>query len=389
MPVNKDKPTPDGGSRDQAYSAVRASNAGTQRCTPSQISPRPYSEFEAMYTIDIELGRGATSVVYKCFENGTNRPFAVKKVKKSGDTKVFTAEVSVLWTIKHAHIIKLINIYEDTMNLYIVLELVTGGELFERIVQRGFYSERDAAKCVREICQAVAYLHSNGIVHRDLKPENLLYADMSEEAPLKLADFGLSKIVDQDVTMKTVCGTPGYCAPEVLTGKPYSEAVDMWSVGVITYILLCGFEPFYDDRGDTAVYKKILKADYAFISPWWDDISQSAKDFISSLLKLDPKKRLTAAAAMQHPWVREKNSAANTKHIPSTLEKMQEFNARRKLKAVGAAVIAMQRLGGMGEILTSLHSEHKANQAGTSSEAAAAPPVAVPVAAAAAASAAE
>lgn len=350
MPVNKaGKPTPDGGSRD-AYAAPTAQNATTHR-TDGGMKVSHTSEFEAHFTIDKELGKGATSVVHKCFEKGTNRPFAVKKVKKTADLKVFTAEVNALQTVDHPHVIKLINLFEDDHNLYLVLELVTGGELFERIVQRGSYTERDAAQCVREICHAVEFLHGRGIVHRDLKPENLLYADMSENAPLKLADFGLSKIIDQDVSMKTVCGTPGYCAPEVLLGKPYSKAVDMWSVGVITYILLCGFEPFYDDRGDTAIYKKILRADYAFISPWWDDISLSAQDFISKLLVTDPNKRLSANQAMSHPWVREENSAAKTKHIPTTLEKMQEFNAKRKLKAVTAAVIAMQRLGGMGELL--------------------------------------
>ncbi|XP_030832817.1 calcium/calmodulin-dependent protein kinase type IV [Strongylocentrotus purpuratus] len=344
MPVNKGKPTPDGGSRDAKPGALGAGAGGMK---VSHIA-----EFESLFTIEKELGKGATSVVHKCFEKGTNRPFAVKKVKKTADMKVFTTEVSVLQSINHPHIIKLVNLYEDDFNVYLQLELVTGGELFERIVERGYYSERDAARCVREICQAVSYLHDHDIVHRDLKPENLLYADMGDEAPLKLADFGLSKIIDQDVSMKTVCGTPGYCAPEVLCGKPYCKAVDMWSVGVITYILLCGFEPFYDDRGDNYIYKKIIRADYAFISPWWDDISDSAKDFIDRLLVTDPKKRLCAEGALHHPWVREENSAASTKNIPcTTIENIKEFNAKRKLKAVAAAVIAMQRLGAMGEII--------------------------------------
>ncbi|XP_041465299.1 calcium/calmodulin-dependent protein kinase type IV-like [Lytechinus variegatus] len=345
------KPTPDGGSRDaKAAAALNSQSAQDNSMKVSQIT-----EFESLFTIDKELGKGATSVVHKCFEKGTNRPFAVKKVKKTPDMKVFNAEVSILQSINHPNIIKLVNLFEDECNVYLQLELVTGGELFERIVERGYYSERDAAKCVREICQAVSYLHSQAIVHRDLKPENLLYENMSDEAPLKLADFGLSKIMDQDVFMKTVCGTPGYCAPEVLHGKAYHMGVDMWSIGVITYILLCGFEPFYDEKGDKHIYKKILKADYAFISPWWDDISTSAKDFISRLLVTDPEKRLTAKQALQHPWVRAENSAASTKNIPcATIENIKEFNAKRKLKAAAAAVIAMQRLGGMGDIFSHL-----------------------------------
>merc|ERR1712141_338267 len=126
-------------------------------------------------------------------------------------------------------------------------------------------------------CEAVAYLHDNEIVHRDLKPENLLYKCPAEDSPLKIADFCLSKILTNNATMQTVCGTPGYCAPEVLRGEEYEPAIDMWAVGVITYILLCGFEPFYDDRGDQAMFQRILKCDYEFMSPWWDEVSVNAK----------------------------------------------------------------------------------------------------------------
>ncbi|POI31908.1 hypothetical protein CIB84_004341, partial [Bambusicola thoracicus] len=122
------------------------------------------------------------------------------------------------------------------------------------------------------------YLHANGIVHRDLKPENLLYATPAPDAPLKIADFGLSKIMEDQMTMKTVCGTPGYCAPEILRGCAYGPEVDMWSLGIITYILLCGFEPFYDERGDQYMYKRTLNCEYDFLSPWWDDVSLNAKD---------------------------------------------------------------------------------------------------------------
>ncbi|KAJ8029482.1 Calcium/calmodulin-dependent protein kinase type IV [Holothuria leucospilota] len=303
------------------------------------------NSFEAAYILKDELGRGATSVVKKCVQVGTERPFAVKVIKKSVDQKVVRSEVAILLRLNHPNVIKLHEIFESETELFLVLELVTGGELFERIVAKGSYTERDAASVVRQICDAVAFLHDNDIVHRDLKPENLLYANMDEDAPLKLADFGLSKICSQDVNMKTVCGTPGYCAPEVLYGKTYGPEVDMWSIGVITYILLCGFEPFYDERGDSYVYRKILKADYEFISPWWDPVSLSARDFINKLLIADPRKRLTAKQALSHPWVRAEFSGANISHMLHTQEKIKEFNARRKLKAAGKAVIAMNRLG--------------------------------------------
>ncbi|XP_054506372.2 calcium/calmodulin-dependent protein kinase type IV-like isoform X3 [Agelaius phoeniceus] len=301
---------------------------------------------EDFYVVGPELGRGATSVVFSCQEKGTGAPYAAKILKKTIDKKIVRTEIGVLLRLSHPNIIKLKEIFETPSEIALVLELVTGGELFDRIVERGFYSERDAANVVKQILEAVSYLHENGVVHRDLKPENLLYADLSPNAPLKIGDFGLSKIVDEQDTMKTVCGTPGYCAPEILHGCPYGPEVDMWSVGVITYILLCGFEPFFDPRGDQYMYGRILTCDYEFVSPWWDEVSPNAKDLVRKLIVLDPQKRLTVHQALQHPWVTGK--AAKFAHMDSTQRKLQEFNARRKLKAAMKAVVASSRLGNHG-----------------------------------------
>ncbi|NWU68021.1 KCC4 kinase, partial [Pterocles burchelli] len=298
---------------------------------------------------------GATSIVYRCRQKGTQKPYAVKMLKKTVDKKIVRTEIGVLLRLSHPNIIKLKEIFETPTEISLVLELVTGGELFDRIVEKGYYSERDAADAVKQILEAVAYLHANGIVHRDLKPENLLYATPAPDAPLKIADFGLSKIVEDQVTMKTVCGTPGYCAPEILRGCAYGPEVDMWSLGIITYILLCGFEPFYDERGDQYMFKRILNCEYDFVSPWWDDVSLNAKDLVKKLIVLDPKKRLTTLQALQHPWVTGK--AANFAHMDNAQKKLQEFNARRKLKAI-KAVVASTRLGS-----ASGHSAHDSNRA--------------------------
>uniref|UniRef100_A0A803KAX3 Calcium/calmodulin-dependent protein kinase type IV n=1 Tax=Xenopus tropicalis TaxID=8364 RepID=A0A803KAX3_XENTR len=298
-------------------------------CKPEEMycidGSRRDAVLENFYTIGQELGRGATSTVFKCEEKGTKKLYAAKKIKKT---------------------IKLKDIFETSAEITLILELVTGGELFDRIVERGYYSEQDAACVVQQILEAVAYLHGNGVVHRDLKPENLLYADMTPDSILKIADFGLSKMIDDQVAMKTVCGTPGYCAPEILFGSPYGPEVDMWSVGIITYILLCGFEPFFDPRGDQYMYSKILNCDFEFVSPWWDEISLNAKDLVKKLIVLDPKKRMTVSQALQHPWVTGK--AAKLSHMDRTQKKLLEFNARRKLKAAVKAVVASSRLGNHG-----------------------------------------
>mmetsp|Transcript_87845 Transcript_87845/g.250283 ORF Transcript_87845/g.250283 Transcript_87845/m.250283 type:complete len:278 (-) Transcript_87845:401-1234(-) len=181
---------------------------------------------------------------------------------------------------------------------YMVMELCVGGEMFDRIVKKSMYTEDEARKCVAQMADALEYCHGQGIVHRDIKPENLLYARPDPDETVKIADFGLAHLLKKDEHLKTACGTPGYVAPEVLTGEGYGTEVDMWSIGVVVYILLCGYPPFYDDS--TAIlFNMIKKGEYDFNPQYWDAVSDSAKDFISQLLCVDPTARLSASGVKE------------------------------------------------------------------------------------------
>ncbi|KAL0978138.1 hypothetical protein UPYG_G00166630 [Umbra pygmaea] len=263
------------------------------------------SDIKENYDFKEVLGTGAFSEVVLAEEKGTQRLVAIKCIPKKaleGKENNIENEIAVLHRIKHTNIVSLEDIFESSSHLYLVMQLVSGGELFDRIVEKGFYTERDASQLIHQILDAVKYLHDMGIVHRDLKPENLLYYSMDEDSKIMISDFGLSKIEDTGTVMSTACGTPGYVAPEVLAQKPYSKAVDCWSIGVISYILLCGYPPFYDEN-DAKLFEQILKAEYEFDSPYWDDISDSAKDFICHLMEKDFMKRYTTDQALQHPWI--------------------------------------------------------------------------------------
>ncbi|XP_037677033.1 calcium/calmodulin-dependent protein kinase type 1B isoform X6 [Choloepus didactylus] len=219
------------------------------------------------------------------------------------------------------------------------------GELFDRIMERGSYTEKDASHLVGQVLGAVSYLHSLGIVHRDLKPENLLYATPFEDSKIMVSDFGLSKIQAGNM-LGTACGTPGYVAPELLEQKPYGKAVDMWALGVISYILLCGYPPFYDES-DPELFSQILRASYEFDSPFWDDISESAKDFIRHLLERDPQKRFTCQQALQHLWI-SGDAAFDKDILGSVSEQIQKNFARTHWKRAFNATSFLRHIRKMG-----------------------------------------
>lgn len=272
------------------------------------LRPHPVEITEA-YDVRETLGSGHFSKVKLGIDRKTGEKVAIKIIKKPRNSKIkmLESEVSILTKCQHPHIVTLYKVVDTNTVLYLVMELLTGGELFDSIIAKGQYSERDTRKLVATLTHAIKYLHDQGIAHRDLKPENLLLSHKGPGAQVKITDFGLSKMFapdgcEQEIVMKTACGTPGYVAPEVLTNQNYSSQVDMWSFGVIVYILLCGFPPFYGDN-DHELFRKIKAGHFRFRSPYWDHVSRDAKDFISRLLTVDWKRRMTADQALTHTWL--------------------------------------------------------------------------------------
>ncbi|NP_001084190.1 calcium/calmodulin dependent protein kinase ID S homeolog [Xenopus laevis] len=316
-------------------------NSGT--CWKKQVE-----DIKRMFQFKEVLGTGAFSEVVLAEEKATGKLFAVKCIPKKalkGKESSIENEIAVLRKIKHENIVALEDIYESPSHLYLVMQLVSGGELFDRIVEKGFYTEKDASTLIRQVLDAVSYLHRLGIVHRDLKPENLLYFSQVEESKIMISDFGLSKMEGKGDVMSTACGTPGYVAPEVLAQKPYSKAVDCWSIGVIAYILLCGYPPFYDEN-DSKLFEQILKADYEFDSPYWDDISDSAKDFIQNLMEKDPNKRYACEQALRHPWIAGDTALCKNIHESVSAQIRKNFAKSKWRQAFNATAVVrhMRRL---------------------------------------------
>jgi len=300
------------------------------------------SNIRDIYDFGDELGRGAFAVVRYATHKKSKRKYAVKIIDKKnlGESHAISLkrEIEIMQQVNHPHIIKLRQVFENEKKyVYLVMELVTGGELFDRIVDKSQYSERDAAILTKKMVDALQYLHSKGIAHRDLKPENILLANQMSDTDVKLADFGLSRMIDESTMMKTACGTPTYVAPEVLQATGYGTEVDMWSIGVITYILLCGFPPFY---GDTVpeIFEQIMSGTFDYPEEYWDHISKDAKDFINNLLKTDPKQRLTAEQSLHHAWLKNAEDASTTELGSKLARKLGKTVIDRKHETGSQAV---------------------------------------------------
>ncbi|XP_053180590.1 calcium/calmodulin-dependent protein kinase (CaM kinase) II beta 1 isoform X2 [Scomber japonicus] len=290
-----------------------------------------------------ELGKGAFSVVRRCVKLCTGQEYAAKiintKKLSARDHQKLEREARICRLLKHSNIVRLHDSISEEGFHYLLFDLVTGGELFEDIVAREYYSEADASHCIQQILEAVLHCHQMGVVHRDLKPENLLLASKCKNAAVKLADFGLAIEVQGDQqAWFGFAGTPGYLSPEVLRKEAYGKPVDIWACGVILYILLVGYPPFWDED-QHKLYQQIKAGAYDFPSPEWDTVTPEAKNLINQMLTINPAKRITAQEALKHPWVCQRSTVASMMHRQETVECLKKFNARRKLK--GAILTTM------------------------------------------------
>ena len=268
----------------------------------------------AMYTLGDELGRGRFSVVQAATHKVEGSRYAVKVVENitlddEENLEALETEIKILRQLSHPHIVQLKEVVHTAENTYIVMELLSGGELFNRIVDKGCYPEKEAAELFAQICISLNYLHSRDIVHRDVKPENILFVS-SESSDMKLIDFGYAGLWREDKQLTGLCGTPDYVAPEVLTwydddenGTPYGKGSDLWSLGVLLYVILSGCSPFSADA-EELLLKQVAEAKYDFFENEWKTISDEAKDIIRRLLVADPAERMGMAELLEHPWVK-------------------------------------------------------------------------------------
>uniref|UniRef100_A0A3Q4MQQ5 Serine/threonine-protein kinase DCLK2 n=1 Tax=Neolamprologus brichardi TaxID=32507 RepID=A0A3Q4MQQ5_NEOBR len=292
---------------------------------PSYISDR--------YKVGRMLGDGNFAVVRECTEHSTGREYALKIINKGkcrGKEHMIQNEVAILRRVKHPNIVLLIEEFDTYNELYLVMELVKGGDLFDAITSANRYTERDASGMLHNLASAIKYLHSLNIVHRDIKPENLLvYEHADGSKSLKLGDFGLATVVDGP--LYTVCGTPTYVAPEIIAETGYGLKVDIWAAGVITYILLCGFPPFRGSSDDQEVlFDQILMGQLEFPLPYWDNVSETAMELIRSMLEVEVDKRYTALQVLEHPWVTDEGLCENEHQLSVAGKIKKHFNTSPK-----------------------------------------------------------
>ncbi|CAI9768609.1 unnamed protein product [Fraxinus pennsylvanica] len=344
------KPVENPGSSMHNSTAPHKTPTHSASCKPSQPTPmgpvlgRPMEDVRSTYTIGKELGRGQFGVTHLCTHKQTGEQYACKIIAKrklvnKEDVEDVQREVQIMYHLaEQPNIVQLMGAYEDKHSVHLVMELCAGGELFDRIIAKGHYTERAAASLLRTIVQIVHTCHSMGVIHRDLKPENFLLLNKDENAPLKATDFGLSVFYKEGEVFKDIVGSAYYIAPEVLKRK-YGPEVDIWSIGVMLYILLCGVPPFWAES-ENGIFNAILRGQVDFTSDPWPSISNGAKDLVRKMLNSDPKQRLTAYQVLDHPWIKEDGEAPDTPLDTAVLDRLKQFRAMNKFKKAALRVIA-------------------------------------------------
>ncbi|KAF9304855.1 hypothetical protein BGZ74_000380 [Mortierella antarctica] len=320
------------------------------RCRFTFIEGEPAEDltFDSQYERGAQLGSGNFATVYRCTHRKTGVEYAVKIVIKNHNfnAKVATSlerEIGILMSIDHINLLRICNVFNEPNHVYVVTELANDGELFDQIIDKQKFTEEETRHVIRQILEGVKYLHDRGIVHRDLKPENVLVMD-KDDMTVKISDFGFAKMVGERVFYNTICGTPSYAAPEVLKSGEYGKAVDMWSLGVVLYICLCGFPPFSDDLAPPKLRIQVLQSMYSFPSPYWDNVSDEAVDFVQGLLQANPSERLTVDEALDHIWMSlgegegTQSAEPRTEEMPQVRRLLSRVMTERMERAVQRGV---------------------------------------------------
>lgn len=353
---NQPSPPASSSKREPQHDSVKRMSKDEVSRNVKKSTPQPDStsgmKFNELYKLKGVLGTGAFSTVREGKHRGCpGKTFAVKCVDRKKlteeDAAALLDEVAILKEFDHPHVISLYDFFEESSSYYLVLERMTGGELFDRIVAKLYYNEKEARDTCKILIQAIGYCHQNNVAHRDLKPENLLLSSEDNDSDVKIADFGFAKRVFAPNSLSTQCGTPGYVAPEILEGKAYDTMADMWSVGVILYILLGGYPPFIE-KNQRELFRKIRAGDYEFHEEYWGAVSDDAKDLISSLLTVNPAKRLSAARALENKWITSDGTDLADVDLGKNLDQLKNFNAERKFRAAVKSVIIINKISSLG-----------------------------------------
>ncbi|XP_072956791.1 calcium-dependent protein kinase 2-like [Typha angustifolia] len=333
---------------------------------PDTILGKPFEDVRSFYTLGKELGRGQFGVTYLCIEISTGQQYACKSISKrklvnKNDREDVKREINIMQHLSgQANIVEFKGVYEDKNSVNLIMELCAGGELFDRIIAKGQYSERAAASMCRAIVNVVNICHFMGVMHRDLKPENFLLATKAENAMLKATDFGLSVFIEEGKVYRDIVGSAYYVAPEVLR-RSYGKEIDIWSAGVILYILLSGVPPFWAEN-EKGIFDAILRGEIDFESSPWPTISHGAKDLVRKMLTQDPKKRITSAQVLQHPWLKEGGEASDRPIDSAVLTRMKQFRAMNKLKQMALKVIAEnlneEEMKGLKQMFTNIDTDN-------------------------------